>query len=141
MHGRFPPIQLHKFPRMSPEDTTIWRKFLEKEGKNYDRFDYDLPVGNGEDPGPGVPENLRKDFIDLTRKRIDAVGYRDNSVTIFEVKPRAGTQALGQLLTYFPLFIQTYPGFSSVTLAVVTSFINTDELSIYASHSIKVYLF
>lgn len=139
--GRFPSQILYKYPRMSPRDTIIWRKFLQAHQSNYNRFDYDFPVGPGEDPGAIVEEKFRKDFIDLTRKRIDAVGYNGNAVTLFEVKPRAGTQALGQLLTYGKLFTAEYSQFSPVTLAVVCEFINTDERAIYQGYNINIYVF
>lgn len=141
MHGRFPSIQLFKFPRMSPHDTEIWRKFLIHHHNEYLTFDYDLPVGSGVDPGPSVGENFRKDFIDLTRKRIDAVGYNSKGVTLFEVKPRAGTTALGQLLVYRQLYVQTKPTVDNITMAVVTEFMNDEEAIIYKSNGIQIYIF
>lgn len=140
MHGRFPSQLLHKYPRMSKEDTEIWVKFLKLHATAFDSFNYDLPVGEGVDPGEDVPAIYRKDFVDLTRKRIDAVGYTGDHVTIFEVKPRAGTTALGQLLTYRPLFMQSYPEFSDVNSAVVTTFMNDEEKTIYQNYNIKIYI-
>ncbi len=140
MLGRFPNIELYKFLRMSQEDTQLWRKFIREHGKDYKRFDYDLAVGQGEDPGPEFQENLRKDFIDLTRKRIDAVGYTNNTATIFEIKPRAGTSALGQLITYQTLFKQSHPTISKINLVLITEFINTDEKAIYLSNNIQIFI-
>lgn len=140
MNGRFPSILLYKYPRMSPKDVDIWKRFLMLHQSMFNSFDYDLPVGNGEDPGPEFEPNLRKDFIDLTKKRIDVVGYKDGTPTIIEVKPRASSTALGQLLTYKTLFIQSHPSFQTVPLMVVTEFINTEEQEIFNSHNIKVFV-
>lgn len=137
MHGRFPNILLYKFPRMSPQDVEIWKRFIIKYGNKFDSFDYDLPVGEGEDPGEEYEPFLRKDFIDLTKKRIDAVGYKDGQPTIIEIKPRAGSTALGQLLVYRKLFLKSFSQFSSVPLLLITEFLNTEEQDIYKSHGIK----
>lgn len=141
MLGRFPNNELYKFPRLTTDEQILWRQFIILHGKEFERFDYDLPVGKGVDPGAEVSEVLRKDYIDLTRKRIDAVGYRSGTATLFEVKPRAATTALGQLLTYANLFAQTYPGIPIVGSAVVTSLINDDERHVYESMNIKIYVY
>jgi len=140
MNGRFPNTILYKFPRMSPQDSEIWRRFLLEQQNNFERFDYDFPVGSGVDPGPEISANYRKDYIDLTKKRIDAVGYNKSQVTIFEVKPRAGTTALGQLLTYQELWMLDHKGSSVPTLSVVTEFMNPEEISIYTHHRIKIFI-
>jgi len=126
---------------MSSEDVAIWKKFIEANGKNYTSFDYDFKVGEGTDPGPEVPENYRQDFIELSKKRIDAVGYQDNGVSIFEVKPRAGTQALGQLITYKSLYEKKFPSTKIVEVAVVCSFISPEEVALYKSFGINNYVF
>jgi hypothetical protein len=138
MLGRWPNTPLYTFPRMSKDDTTIWLRWLNVYGKNFDRFDYDLPVGNGEDPGPDYDPLMRKDFMDLTKKRIDAVGYIGNTATIFEIKPRAGTTALGQLISYKSLFQQTYPTVPVVSCAVITELMTTEEQLIYKANKISV---
>lgn len=141
MLGRFSNEELFRFPRLTTDEAILWRQFIILHGKEFDRFDYDLPVGKGVDPGESVSEYLRKDYIDLTRKRIDAVGYKNNTATLFEVKPRAATTALGQLLTYANLFVQTYPGVPIVGSAVVTSLINDDERQVYESMKIKIFVY
>lgn len=125
---------------MSNEDTQLWTRFLQKYASDYDSFDYDFAVGTGEDPGSSVPENFRKDYLDLTKKRIDAVGYKGTDITIFEVKPRAGTTALGQLLTYFELFRRTNPSVTHLSMAVVTELINTEERDLYTLRGIKIFV-
>lgn len=140
MIGRFPNVVLFKFPRMSSEDVVIWKKFLEKFGKDYTSFDYDFKVGSGTDPGPEVPEAFRIDFIELSKKRIDAIGYSPDGVSIFEVKPRAGTQALGQLLTYKKLYEKAYPERKIKEVAVVCNFISDEEILLYNSFNISHYI-
>lgn len=126
---------------MSSEDVQIWKKFLELHGKEYSSFDYDFKVGSGTDPGPEVPENFRQDFIDLSKKRIDAVGYQNDGVTLFEIKPRAGTQALGQLITYKALYEKANPDNKIKSTAVVCQFISDEEILLYNSFNIDHYIF
>ncbi len=140
MNGRFPSILLYKYPRMSPKDVDIWKRFLMEHQDMFNSFDYDFPVGSGEDPGPKFEPNLRKDFIDLTKKRIDVVGYKNGEPTIIEIKPRASSTALGQLLTYKTLFIDSHPSFQTVPLMVITEFINTEDRTIFDSNNIQIFV-
>lgn len=140
MLGRWPNTQLYKYPRMSDADTNLWRLWFAKYGIAYDRYDYDYPVGSGVDPGPDYSELLRKDYIELTRKRIDAIGYTGNQATIFEIKPRAGTTALGQLLTYKRLFTAQYKEFPVVNLSVITGLMTDEEKEIYSAHNIQIFV-
>lgn len=140
MQGRFNNEILFKFPRMSSEDVIIWKKFLELYGKNYSSFDYDFKVGSGTDPGTEVPEEFRFDFIELSKKRIDAIGYQSDGVTIFEVKPRAGTQALGQLISYKNLYAKNFPENRIKEVAVVCNFITPEEISLYSDYNINNYV-
>jgi len=141
MLGRFSNEELYKFPRLTQAEQILWRQFIVEHGMKYERFDYDLPVGEGVDPGDSVAEFLRKDYIDLTRKRIDAVGYRLGKAFLFEVKPRAATTALGQLLTYKSLYNQTFPGIPVGGLSVVTSMINPDEAQVYKKFDIEIFIY
>jgi hypothetical protein len=138
MLGRFSNAALYKYPRMSSEDVKIWQPFLSDQGAKYDRFDYDLKVGTGVLPDLPVPEIFLQDFQELTKKRIDAVGYNKNGATLFEVKPRAGTSALGQLLTYKILFTQSYPDVPIYQLVLVCGLATDEEIQLYKQYGIIV---
>lgn len=141
MTGRFPNTQLIKYPRMAKMDYELWNKFIAEKGREYDSFDYDVKVGKGVKPTGDVPANLAADFESLTKKRIDAVGYQPGGVTLIEVKPRAGTSALGQLLSYSDLYKSTFPGNNIKQLALVTAFINPDEENVYDKYGIKIFVY
>jgi hypothetical protein len=125
---------------MSAEEGIIWGKFLASHGKDYDRFDYDLRVGSGISPSGEVPELFQKDYKDLTKKRIDAVGYKNNLATIFEVKQRANFSAIGQLLGYGMLFREDYPTIMIRNLAIVCSFTTPDDYKVISSNKILVFI-
>jgi hypothetical protein len=139
MLQRFSNEQLARYPRMSPDESILWGKFLAEHGKEYDRFDYDLRVGQGAEAQENIPENLRKDWRDLTKPRIDAVGYKGLRATIFEVKTRPTVSTLGQLLGYRTLFLTTYKQYMVDGLALVCESIGPDVGSVIAGYGIAVY--
>lgn len=135
---RFSNEILSRYPHMSAEESIIWGSFLSKFGSFFKRFDYDLRVGEGIQPDQEIPENFRQDYIGLTQKRIDAVGYNDKVATLFEVKVRANLGAIGQLLGYKELFLSSFPSYSVSSLHLVCSSINPDELKVISKTSILV---
>ena len=89
-----------KYPAMNVDEVLVWREFLRLHQTEFDRFDYNTRIGSGTDPGPEFSENIRKMAVALSQLRLDAVGFRGEAATIFEVKRNAGPQNVGQLLTY-----------------------------------------
>jgi len=88
------------YPAMQVDEILVWRNWLRLHEAEYDRFDYNVRIGTGVDPGPAFPDNIRKSAIAIRSLRLDAVGYKAGAPTIFEVKRRAGPENVGQLLTY-----------------------------------------
>ena len=134
----FPPTQLSKFPRMSPQDIPLWRRFLTLHGKDYTRIEYDVRVGQGITTAPDIPEHLQADWIQLTQKRIDAVAHASNRIDIIEVKPRAATTALGQILTYINLYRDTFSPSKQLRAVVITDTITQDDFAVYERFNIAV---
>ena len=128
-----------KYPHLMPNEIPLWERFLAIWGKNFEGFEYDVRVGRGVDPGPGYEEQWRRLAIELTKKRIDAVGRRDGIVYIFEVKPQAGLSALGQLLSYRILYRETFQYRGPLRLAVVTDRLNDDERLVYRRYLVEIY--
>ena len=112
MLKRFSNNKLTRYPHMSAEEGIIWGRFLTTYGKDYKRFDYDLRIGKGLTPEEDLPQIYKQDYADLTKKRVDAVGYNNHDATIFEVKQRATITAIGQILAYTDLFKQSYQQYS-----------------------------
>lgn len=138
MLGRFSNAQLSKYPHMSAEESIIWTKFLIKFGSLYDRFDYDLRVGAGINADENEADYLKKDWYDLTRRRIDAVGYEDKIATIFEIKQRSSFSAIGQLIGYKQLFNQTYPKIFVQDLILVCGSANPEDYPIFNKQNITI---
>lgn len=97
-----------RFPHLLPADAELWERFLQEHGGEYSEIIYDVRVGQGTDPGPAYPDNIRYDAIVLSQRRIDAIGFQAKLVTIFEITCNAGLTALGQLMAYPGLYRMTY---------------------------------
>lgn len=111
MRGRFPYQKLTEYPHLAPKDKAIWELFMEKFPEEYESVDYDNHVGNG----AIFPDELKnnayaQDQIHLTKKRIDVCGYRkDGSIDCIEVRPRAGSDAIGSVVVNHHLLTEAGP--------------------------------
>lgn len=102
--GRYGYQKMASYPRLRPEDQLVWERFLDLNPNKDWKVDYDVKVGMGRTPLEDLPEQFKKDWKDLTRKRIDVVAWAPNAVYIIEIKPRAGLSAVGQVLGYVGLW-------------------------------------
>jgi hypothetical protein len=100
---------VRKYPHLLSVDVPVWERFLALHGHQFSRFEYDVRVGNPRDPGPQFEPNIRNLAIDISRRRIDAVGFQPDRITIIEITREAGLTAIGQLIAYPLLHSQTYP--------------------------------
>ena len=128
-----------KYPHMLKNDVSLWESFLKLYGDYFDVFDYDVHLGEGNPVKlPALP-NIVSATKSLTQKRIDAVGYRNDEVWIFEVKPDAGLSALGQLIGYRDLWIRERGRPDIFYQAIVTDFLGVDDKYLFELHGIKTY--
>jgi len=138
----------HKFPGMAPREVIIFRAWLALHQTEYDRFDYNVRVGNGTDPGEQYPAIYRQQYIENTQKRIDAIGWKNvpenlralpandesagrvansgASPTIIEVKDRATASCMSQILTYKALWPFTFLHTPPPKLLLVTNRVAAD---------------
>lgn len=132
-----------KYPAMQVDEILVWRRWLQLHQAEYDRFDYNVRIGTGVDPGqafadkidadlaakgiqkpavgPSLGERLRAGAIATRQLRLDAVGYQGPQPTIFEVKRRAGPQNVGQLLVYRTVWTAANPGGPAPNLHLVAA--------------------
>jgi hypothetical protein len=130
-----------KFPGLLPDEIIVMRAWLVLHQSEWQRFEYNVRLGPGTDPGPQFPPNIRQDGIRLSQLRIDAVAFRniapeltvgpDRSpaeiyavspgaiAEIIEVKRRALPGNIGQLTTYFHSWMHEFPNASPPTLRLV----------------------
>jgi len=76
------------FAHLLPAEAIIWARWIRLYGAGWERFDYDVRVGEGRPVDPAWPPEIQRMARTLSQKRIDAVGYIGTVPTIFEVTPR-----------------------------------------------------
>lgn len=126
---------------MQIDEILVWRAFLAANGGSYDRFDYNVRLGAGVDPGPSVAEPYRSMSIKLSQLRLDAVGWQGGSPTIFEVERMAKPRNVGQILTYQAAWEAS--GLSTVepALAIVAAAFNPSIMPVLEAHKIDLYVY
>ncbi len=127
-----------RYPGLHPAEVPILRAWLKLHEKEYDRFDFNVRVGGGDDLGPTYTDAERAQWKANTQKRIDAVGFNGTQPTIVEVKDRAGSSALGELLLYAHLFAQQFGGLAAPKLVLVTNLLQPDMASALQASGIGV---
>lgn len=110
-----------RFPGLALREILVLIAWLRLHESEYDRIEGNVRVGKGEDPGPSVPEYLRRMAILNSQKRIDAVAWKGHQATLIEVKQRAKMADVGQLLGYQVLFQGDHPDLPAPTLLIVAA--------------------
>jgi hypothetical protein len=129
-----------RFIHLLPVEKALWQKWLSVNSQGWERYEYDVHIGEGITVTGEYPDWGKYLAKLLTQKRIDVLAYRQGIPWIFEVKPQAGLSAYGQLLAYRELFLRQFPTSTRPELAVVTDLLNPDEEYIYVKAGIHVFL-
>ena len=128
------------FPHMMPNDKTIWLRFLEAHSDMFDKYDYDVRVGDGVESINPVPAEYQKMITALTQKRIDVVATKGSVVYVIEVKPDAGLSAFGQIQAYEYLFRYTWKYQGELNKVVITDSIDPDTMLVMLENDVIVYV-
>jgi hypothetical protein len=111
---------LHKYPHMAPADVLIWERFIATNPTAFDLVAYDVPVGAGAEFDTVVVPDTGAHVNRLYQRRIDVVGRSTGHTWVIELKPRASTQAVGQVDAYAVLFRRDYPEHKNVSTMIIT---------------------
>ncbi len=93
-----PATILANYPGIQVVETQIWTRFLSRAAERYQGFLYNVRVGEGFPVPPNAREQEAKFWLDVTMTRIDAIGVRDDTLEIIEIKHNAGHSAIGQVI-------------------------------------------
>lgn len=138
MPGKFNFELRHKYPHMIGDDTEVWNRFIIKFPTYFDTVDYDIHVGTGVDTSP-IPDKTDQNYwSQLTKKRIDVIGYKNSLVTIVEVKKRATLFTLGQVLGYRFLYLREHEELKGVLTLILCSKVDQDDFAVLSNYHINV---
>lgn len=126
------------YPGLLPREVLLLREWLKLHEQEYDRFDYNVRIGAGVDPGPGWPQEIRSMAIQNTQLRVDAVGWSGLQPTIIEVKDRAGASAVGQLVTYEAVWEKDQLSALPPKLLLITNRVQQNILPLIAKSGINL---
>lgn len=132
----FPPHKLRKYPHLMVTDVAIWERFIEKHGKKWDSFAYDVRVGEGVSLSEAEPQEIKTMARALWEKRIDVIGVKGNETFIIEVKPSAMLSAIGQVLSYEVLYRDRYKDVAAPKKMIVTDRAGPDLLRLCREYNI-----
>jgi|SRR5882672_2919298 len=127
-----------RFPGLLPREVLVLKAWLVLHEAEYTRFDYNVRLGQGHDPGPTYPQEVRDMAIFNTQKRVDAVAYQSDQPTLIEVKDRAGYSAVGQITGYDALWRVTYPTTPAPKLLLVCNRFVADILPVIQRNGIEL---
>ena len=130
-----------RYPHLLDQDAPVLTAYLKENGTRYSGVQFDVRIGTGRDPGQDFPENIRQMALDLSRRRIDALGQKPSSVDIIEVTGAAGTTTLGQLIAYKELYIKEYKPATPPTLVLAARSIQTDMHPAFTAAGIEIHLY
>ena len=78
--------------------------------------------------------------LELSRRRIDAIGFTGGQIDIIEITRLADLKAVGQLLAYPLLYKQTYGGTKPMHTILVAEELHTDIETVLQSLPVEVWL-
>lgn len=129
------------FPERTDRESAVIKDFLLERGREFDRYEFSVHVGNGTRPDPEHLPGIQKTTVFSSQKRIDMLAWKGAGVTLFEVKARIGIAVLGQLQAYAQLLLEARPGILIERLAAIGRSSDDDTLRVLASNGIDVYLY
>lgn len=138
MPETFPFEKRHWYPHMMPYDVAIWERFIEKYPDAYDFVSYDVKVGSAPEFDTVANPETGGDAINLYKRKIDVIGHKGERIDIIELKPKAGSSALGQVVGYSVLYEKDYSPPTKPNLVVITDQMGRDMDTLASAMGIKV---
>lgn len=125
---------------MKPGDVAIWERYIEKYPDAYDKVQYDFWVGSPPPFNPIVNEATEGSADGLYRRKIDVVGYKNDTIDIIEVKPRAGASAIGQVKGYKRLFVRDEKPKKEPQAIILTDILDVDMLDLTRGEGVLLFI-
>jgi len=129
------------YPGLNPQAVGLWRLFLKYYETSFERFLYNVRVGQGITPLASLTDAEKAQWKALTQKRVDVVAERANQTWILEIQERADLRTLGQLMGYKHLVPAYTDTREVVMLGMITARLGHDMALTMKSNGILVFYF
>lgn len=126
------------YPHMIGEDRDVWERFIKKNPDYFDEVEYDVHVGEGAKLPDDWEEKDRGWAKELTQKRIDVIGYKDERIILVEVKRRVVIGTLGQVLGYKFLYEREKNLVNKTESIVIAGIIYRDDQDVLEHYGIEI---
>lgn len=126
------------YPNLREAEAMIWSRYIAQNPDAFDAVIYNLHVGEGAPIPPGAPEEIARDFKLLTQYKIDVVAFKGDRTYIIEVKPYAGTTAIGQVLSYKKLYQQYIDPSADPIMMIITDQLRPDTQTLTDQMGIRL---
>jgi hypothetical protein len=123
---------------MKPADVAIWERFIRNNPSAYHFCQYDVPVGDGPEFDTLVSEETGGHQEMLYKKKIDVVAMKGENIDIIELKPNAGSSAVGQVKNYKRLYIRDYSPTVQLRCIIITDAASKDTLAFAGEEGVEV---
>lgn len=129
------------FNEKTQKQSAVLKDYLLAHGTEFDRFSFNVRVGQGMTPDPSHPIAIQKQTVLNTQKRIDLLAWRGRQPVIIEAKSRVDPSTLGQVLTYRDLWLEDNPDAPEPELVVIGRTSDDDTLRALNARGVTVFLY
>jgi hypothetical protein len=121
----YPPTWRGRPAGMPRLDFPIWNVWMQSHAADYTAYAYDVLLPPLDVRPPTLATADLELWLRLNSLRIDAIAQRAGKITLFEVRPAASMQTLGQIITYRTTWPLAYPDTELEAAAIITNSAST----------------
>ena len=132
--------KLPSYEGMQAVEQALMDWFWSRHVSEYLAAAYNVRVGRGRPAPEWADEALQRDWQMSTQLRIDALLWDGNTLTVAEVKPVAGMEALGQAYFYPALLSRTYYIATPVRSIVICDDVHPDLVRLFVDAGIGIFV-
>lgn len=134
----FPYEKRIDYPHMNIRDKEIWERFIAQYPDSYNACQYDFHVGDAPPFNTLMDDDEDRNQDKLYRLRIDVIGHAGDHRDLIEIKPQAGTAAIGQIKAYKNLYVRDGFHKGTVGMVIVTDALKPNMEYLAKSEGVKV---
>ena len=109
-----------KYPHLGKKETKIWNQFIKENPNRFDTVWYDVKVGETRKCPQENQTPMMKRILQETKKRVDAIAWKGNKMSIIEIRPNANFSAIGEINCFAYLIQDEIQTFDTLNAIIVT---------------------
>jgi len=134
-------LRMPRYPEQTVRQSDLMRAYFQQHLDRFDRVVFERRVGDGLQPDPTHLPGVQAQTENVTRPRIDVLGWVGPMPVVHEFKDRVTNSCLGQILTYRILLLKEIPDVPDPELVVVGRRSDPDTIGPLNAHGVTVYLY